>query len=321
MRIFLYFCTADSGGISAWYCVNMSNGIMEKPEKVVSLSDIARKMDSVSLGDDVVVIDTDFGKSDADKFPLCVDALMIILVKEGRGKIGIDLNAYDVTENTIVVLQPKNYIFLSECDDHCRAQVVACSKHVIEDVLPKLTDVLPLLLHHRTEPVSHLSRESADTLSEYFDFISRQLKRPKTMFVKQKVLRLLQAALYEMMDVNQNEHQTVRFCHSRKEEIMAKFIIAVTDNFRQERHVSYYADELCITPKHLSSVMKDLSGRTAGEWIDNYVIMEAKVLLKTTNKTIQEISDDLNFKNQSFFGKFFKHLTGFTPSQYRRENM
>ncbi len=65
--------------------------------------------------------------------------------------------------------------------------------------------------------------------------------------------------------------------------------------------------------------MKEISGRTAGDWIENYVIMEAKVLLKTTDMTIQEIAVYLNFANQSFFGKYFKHHTGSSPSNYRKE--
>ncbi len=101
---------------------------------------------------------------------------------------------------------------------------------------------------------------------------------------------------------------------------MAKFILAVSEHFRTERQVSFYAHKLCITPKHLSSVIKEISGRTASDWIENYVVMEAKVLLKTTDMTIQEIAVYLNFANQSFFGKYFKHHTGVSPTTYRKQN-
>jgi AraC-like DNA-binding protein len=75
-----------------------------------------------------------------------------------------------------------------------------------------------------------------------------------------------------------------------------------------------------ITPKHLSSVVKSLSGRTAGEWIDAYVIMEAKILLTTTDMTVQQIAYALNFSSQAFFGKYFRNLTAFTPTAYRAQN-
>ena len=81
--------------------------------------------------------------------------------------------------------------------------------------------------------------------------------------------------------------------------------------------MNFYAEKLFVTPKHLSAVLKEISGKTAGEWIDHRVILEAKLLLRTTGMNIQEISVALNFSNQSFFGKYFKHLTGLSPREYR----
>ncbi|MDE6217839.1 MAG: helix-turn-helix domain-containing protein [Muribaculaceae bacterium] len=293
---------------------------MESQQKILSLSEIARSTVSNSLENEVVTFRMELDKGTPAPSPLYIDALLIILVRKGSGRFGIDLTEYEVKENSLIVLQPKNYIFMSTTSDYCSANVIACSRVVVEDVLPKLTDILPTLLHHRAEPVSHLSREDADRLNEYFLFIENRLRKPSTNFIRQNIRCLLQAALYEMIDIHSRDVDQNKRPRTRQEEIMARFIIAVTENFRRERQVSFYANQLCITSKHLSAVVKKISGRTAGEWIDNYVVMEAKVLLKTTDSTIQEISDKLNFKNQSFFGKFFKHLTGHTPTAYRKLN-
>ena len=83
------------------------------------------------------------------------------------------------------------------------------------------------------------------------------------------------------------------------------------------RSIAYYAKLLCISPKHLSATIKIMSGQTASEWIDNYVIIAAKAMLRSSSKTIQQISNDLNFSNQSFFGKFFKKYVGVSPTEYR----
>ena len=99
--------------------------------------------------------------------------------------------------------------------------------------------------------------------------------------------------------------------------ILIKFIQILEDNFMTERSVTFYADKLFVTPKHLSAVLKEISEKTAGEWIDLRVILEAKLLLRSTGLNIQEISTKLNFANQSFFGKYFKHLTGMSPRDYR----
>lgn len=283
-----------------------------------TLRQIAKNVNSDKLDEDILVFDHDIKFVAEDIFPLRVDALLIVLCTAGTGIIGIDLREYEIRKNTLIVIQPKNYIYLSDYSEDFRCSAVACSNHVVEDVLPKLTDILPLLMHHRTEPVSYLTDTDAQGISKFYDFLRNKLRGPKTPFLKQKILCVLQAALYEMMDINLRNNTEIETQRTRKEEIMAKFILAVSEHFRNERQVSFYAHKLCITPKHLSSVVKEISGRTASDWIENYVVMEAKVLLKTTDMTIQEIAVYLNFANQSFFGKYFKHHTGVAPTSYRK---
>ncbi|MDR1673524.1 MAG: helix-turn-helix domain-containing protein, partial [Bacteroidales bacterium] len=77
--------------------------------------------------------------------------------------------------------------------------------------------------------------------------------------------------------------------------------------------------KLCLTSKHLSAVIKKTTGKSAFEWINDYVILEAKSLLRATNMTVQQISEELNFANQSFFGKFFKRAVGVSPKEYRQK--
>ncbi len=283
-----------------------------------TLSQISKIVNSDKLDEDIIVFQHEVKFVPEEIFPLRIDALLIALCTEGTGKIGIDLREYEIKKNTLIVIQPKNFIYLSNYSDDFKCSAVACSNHVVEDVLPKLTEILPLLMHHRTEPVSYLSEEDACNILNFYDFLRKKLRGPKTPFLKQKVMCMLQAALYEMMDINLQHSTGIETQRTRKEEIMAKFILAVSEHFREERQVAYYAHKLFITPKHLSSVVKELSGRTAGDWIENYVVMEAKVLLKTTDRTIQEIAVYLNFANQSFFGKYFKHHTGMSPTAYRK---
>lgn len=286
---------------------------------LISLRQIASTINNDNLNEEILVFDNESRFEKDDVFPIRIDALVIALVTSGSGKIGIDLREYELKKNTLIVIQPRNYIYLSNYSDDFRCEAVACSGHVVEDVLPKLTDLLPLLMHHRMEPVTQLTQEEADGLNHFYNFLRVKFRGPRTPFLKQKALCMLQAALYEMMDINTKNASQDTTARTRKEEIMAKFILAVSENFRLNRQVAFYAHKLFITPKHLSSVVKEISGRTAGDWIENYVIMEAKVLLKTTDMTIQEIAVYLNFANQSFFGKYFKHHTGVSPTSYRKK--
>lgn len=290
------------------------------PANTVSLRQIADHVNNDNFENEILVFDHINAIRQEDVFPVRIDALVICICTGGSGTLAIDLRNYRITKNTLFTIQPKNYISLIEASPDFTCNYIACSRHVVEDVIPKLTDVLPLLIHHRTDPVTLLSPEEAEGLNSFYSFLRKYVRGPRTPFKKQKILCLLQAALYEMMDINlkskENVQESVR---TRKEEIMARFILAVSQDFRTERQVAFYANKLCITPKHLSSVVKEISGRTAGDWIENHVIMEAKVLLKTTDMTIQEIANYLNFANQSFFGKYFKHHTGESPTGYRKK--
>lgn len=288
--------------------------------ELVTMRQIAKFVNNDSLDDEIIVFDQDVSISNEDMFPLRIDALLIALGTEGSGRIGIDLREYELKRNSLIVIQPKNYIYLSELGNEFKCLVAVCSKHLVEDVLPKLTDMLPLLVHHRAEPVTQLTEDEAGGIRLFYDFLRKKLHGPKTRFLKHKIRSMLQATLYEMMDINdRRSSQGEEGSRTRKEEIMAKFILAVSEEFRTQRQVAYYAQKLCISPKHLSSVVKEISGRTAGDWIENYVVMESKVLLKTTDMTIQEIALYLNFANQSFFGKYFKQHTGFSPTSYRKK--
>ena len=81
--------------------------------------------------------------------------------------------------------------------------------------------------------------------------------------------------------------------------------------------MAFYADKLFITPKYLSATLRSVTGKKAGQLIDDYVLLQAKMMLKSTNMTVQQISEELSFANQSFFARYFKHLTGISPTQYR----
>jgi AraC-like DNA-binding protein len=140
-------------------------------------------------------------------------------------------------------------------------------------------------------------------------------------FKKEMVNALISAGLYHVLSVwfkslTQNPPQN-HAPSSRSRVIYENFLKLVTEYHTQYRNVGFYADKLSLTPKYLSKLVKNESGRSAPEWIDAYVILEAKNLLKHSNIAIKEIVYKLNFPNQSVFYKFFKMRTGMTPSEYR----
>lgn len=284
----------------------------------ITLRELVDNVNNVNLNKEIIVFESREPVLYSRYFPLRFDALLIILWKKGHGKIGIDLKEYELRPNTLVMIQPRNYIEFTQTDDDAHTFIVVVSKKVVETLLPKLTDILTLLLHHRTEPVNPLSEDEARGLYAIYKLLQDKLRQNPTPYLKQKVFSILQAALFEITDIFLSRHTGDGQKRTRKEEIMAKFIITLGENFKHQRSVSFYADSLCITTKHLSAVVREISGRTAGQWIQSYVIMEAKILLRNSDMNIQEIGEHLHFPNQSFFGKYFKHATGFAPTEYRK---
>lgn len=104
-------------------------------------------------------------------------------------------------------------------------------------------------------------------------------------------------------------------------QIFIRFMELLSKYFTQERHVEFYASKMCISPKYLSTTVKQVSGKTPTVWITNRTIEEIKHRLLHTQDTIKEIAYTLNFPNLSFFGKFFKKATGMSPKQYRTHNI
>lgn len=244
--------------------------------------------------------------------------LTIALCIEGEGEVGIGVRKYKFCKNSLMLLNPNQYVHSLSTKGPIKIKVIGCNLEMIESIMPKLSGLFPLLIHNPIESVSMLSDENSLDIQEYMRIIEEKLRANDSPMKRLKISHLIQAMLCEIMEKHYVSKDGVVKPQSRKEEILSKFVIEVLQNFRKERSVSFYADRLCVTPKHLSAVAKEITSHTAGELIDHYVIMEAKIMLAETTLTIQEIANKLNFANQSFFGKYFKHLSGYSPSEFRK---
>ena len=136
----------------------------------------------------------------------------------------------------------------------------------------------------------------------------------------QPTFNALAAALMQLYndiysrDVEQQEGTT----HGT--DIFNRFIQLVNKHSRQEHKLAYYADRMCLTQRYLGSVVREVSGATAKEWIDRAIVTEAKVMLRHSDKPMSQVADELHFPSPSFFAKFFRRITGQTPAEYRDGN-
>lgn len=153
---------------------------------------------------------------------------------------------------------------------------------------------------------------------EYYSLLKLKVDDPSNAFRPQIASMILAAMIYDLCNATKRMRVKNTMRHSRSQEIFAEFVKLVEQNFRHERHVSWYSEQLGVTPKTLLEMVKRVSQRTPNEWLDIYTTLEIRLLLKNTTLSIKEIADELHFGTQSSLGKFFKEHVGLSPTNYRR---
>ncbi len=248
--------------------------------------------------------------------PAKLDSMIMAVCGNGEITAEIDLAHRRMGRNRVMVLRPGHIVDRLETSSDFKGFFVTVSAERLHQMLPSLQYVIPYSLLYNGNPMIEITPEEYDALSLIHDMFKRQMRDIDRPFGTMALESLCELLFYNTLGIYALRTRDIGH-KSRREELLAQFIDVLEKHFKDERSVNFYADRLFVTPKHLSAVLKEVSGQTAGEWIDRRVILEAKLLLRTTGMNIQEISSALNFSNQSFFGKYFKHLTGISPRDYR----
>lgn len=245
--------------------------------------------------------------------------ILVALCTEGNAQFTIDTQRYDVKKNDIIVISDRHVIDDYTASDNANGLAMMMSVNFFYEVINDVRDVSLLFLFSRNHPVVSLNEDEVQTFKEYFFFLKKKVADTTNHFKRDLVRTMVLAMFYDLSNVIYRVQQVENKRQTRADDIFTRFIKLVEDNYKKERRVSWYAEQLTITPKYLSETVKSVSKHTPNEWIDKYVTLEARVLLKTSTLSIKEISDELNFPNQSFLGKFFKEHVGMSPSAYRRQ--
>lgn len=236
----------------------------------------------------------------------------------GSAKFKIDMLEYDLKEPTnLIKIMAGQILMIEQMSDDFDGVVVIMSNSFVESMLVYMNNALPFNVATRSNCVKHLSNETID-LSEMFLKAIHQVLMNQTNPHLDKVLQHVLMAIFYSSDEIRYQLENESGGYTSADALSKEFMKLVKDNFRSERQLRFYSDKLCITPRYLSRVVKECTGSSAADWIERYVVLEARALLKSTNMTIQQISDELNFPSQTFFGKYFKRRVGMSPKAYRR---
>lgn len=245
--------------------------------------------------------------------------ILVALCTEGSAQFTIDTQRHDVRKNDIIIISDRHVIDDCVMSDDAKGLAMMMSVNFFYEVINDVRDISLLFQFSRNHPVVSLDEEEVGMFKEYFFFLKRKIAETNNRFRRDLARTLILAMFYDLSNIIYRIQQVENKRQTRADAIFTQFIKLVEDNYKRERRVGWYAEQLCITPKYLSETVKAVSKNTPNEWIDKYVTLETRVLLKTTTMTIKEISDELHFPNQSFLGKFFKEHVGMSPSAYRRQ--
>ena len=167
-------------------------------------------------------------------------------------------------------------------------------------------------------PHWHVDQQDAATLQLLIQQLSNRVTTlNEHVYGKELLYHTFYIFLYEVYGLSKKYAVPLQHHVTRKENLVKNYIHLVQKQCQTQRNVTAYAEQLNITPKYLTETVKEITGKTASEIVDDFVLLEAKLLLDNPELSIAEIADQLQFSDQSFFGKYFKRHTGLSPRNYR----
>ena len=238
----------------------------------------------------------------------------IAIITNGRARVLINLIEYIFRPNYISLIAPGSIIQIIETSQDFDAHMMAI-EHNFLPVSGK-EEFFAHFLQRKKNLLLPLTTTEQVQIENFITVMWDVLQEP--VFRKEVIQHLLAGLLYNIEYIAKNKGQSESNPLTHQNDIFQRFISLVNTYSKTERNVSFYADKLCLTPRYLNTVIRQASQQTVMDWINQSIILEAKVLLKHSNRLVYQISDELNFPNPSFFSKFFKRMTGMTPQEYQK---
>lgn len=250
-----------------------------------------------------------------------LNALALFLVLEGEADLTVDHMPYKLIKGSFLTLMPSHTLRMIHVDEDFRGYLIAVSSSFMNDYglfRQKNTSMLRYM-EIRKNPCAVFEPSEAEVVRDQMLLVRSKIRQKDHYFYKEVMQNALAGLMLELGNIfSAKKEFTASPALSRKEDLLEQFLKLLFENCREQHGVAYYAERLFITPQYLSLILKTLTGKSANKWIDDALIMEARVLLKAPQATVQQVADLLHFSDQSTFGKFFKKHMGVSPMEYRK---
>ncbi len=266
-------------------------------------------------------INLDFSEFLQRRTPYPVKSASFFVLTLIRGKVNMNINLHDIEVHAgeMLVMTPGCIFCNSELSEDSLFYGLAIEDEFLNSIRKSLGFRGKLTQRYNSYEIKKLSQETIENNLSMYNLLCNELQPSDYPFKKEVIQRYCEIwALKNLAFDEQTEDKAeLSKPFNRKEQIFHDFLTLLEQYYTRERSISFYADQLCLTSKYLSTTIKEVSGKHGMQWIDDYVALEAKALLKNCDLSVKQVSKQLNFPSQSMFGRFFKKMTGYSPKQYK----
>ncbi len=259
--------------------------------------------------------------------PIKINGSLMILIRKGSPvELEINRERCVLNPNTIAMIHPGSVFRpITRPSKDCEAYLLFFNHSFLRNININLSAIsIPSIISENPPKVLQLEETESELIYKYFELLHfTNMAKHDVQMSKNIASSIIAAMFYQVVQFFQKQvanlidYKGDAKTLGRRHDYVKEFIQLVQKHFVKERSVAFYADKLFISPKYLSLLVKEATGRSAAKWIDGFVLMEAKNMLRYSGKNIQQVAYALNFPTQSSFGKYFKHLTGMSPTEYQ----
>lgn len=249
---------------------------------------------------------------------LRVDRFVSVICYTGKLQVDINMATHSICAGQVLICIQNDIIGNAMQSPDFDGAVLSLSLEIIINQFGE-SNIWDYFFHLTDHPIINAHAENLEMLRIYYEAFSKKMRMERTVFGKKIIFSIVKAVFYELMENILPPSSPSCVKGPRRGKILLKqFMELLSGSVVKSRTVLWYAERLCVTSKHLSTVCKQVSGKTAFEWINAYVAIDIRNLLKNTDKPIKEIVDMLRFPNTSFFGSYCRKHFGMSPVEYRK---
>ena len=257
--------------------------------------------------------DFDFFEIEGE-YKMC-DSFLTILCMRGRAIFKVRLHEFEISRGSYMLIRANDPFMIVESSEDFHIDVVRVGESAFamsyDDVLKKRLELVSI-----QRPTTKISARKTMMFHIIHSYL-KVLKKERNDFYRDMILlEYVKLFLYEACHILDDTASQSNLA-KKDRNITNMFFINVDKYFKENRKVEFYAQLIGISPKHLAHIIKKTTGKYPSEWLESYVVLESKKLLKSTDESVQNISYDLHFATPSHFVKFFKAKTGMTPKEFR----